>query len=77
MNADRQFLRAGDIASMLGVTTGRVYQLIAAGEIPVVKVGGAIRIPRSAWAQWLEGQTEAALGSLRVSDRAAAQGRKR
>ena len=34
MNADRQFLRAGDIAAMLGVTTGRVYQLIAAGEIP-------------------------------------------
>lgn len=53
MSKQLDLLKAADIAPMLGVTTGRVYQLIAAGRIPAVRLGRAIRVPRRAWEAWL------------------------
>lgn len=66
MSESRKFLRPSQLAPQLGVTTSRVYQLIAAGEIPVVRVGGALRIPRAAWETWLARRSEEALRSERV-----------
>jgi excisionase family DNA binding protein len=60
-----EFFRPAEVAPMLNVTTGRLYQLIAAGEIPAVKVGGAIRIPRQAWEQWLAARRDEALQAVR------------
>lgn len=61
-----EFLRPAEVAPLLGITTGRLYQLIAAGEVPAVKVGGAIRIPRQAWEQWLAEQRDRALEAVRA-----------
>lgn len=63
-----EMLRASDLAPMLGVSACRVYQLIAAGEIPAVRIGRAIRVPRRAWDQWVEGRSKAALSSVRASE---------
>jgi excisionase family DNA binding protein len=65
MSERREFLRPAQVAPQLGVTTSRVYQLIAAGVIPAIRVGGAIRVPRAAWEEWLRGRSEQALASLR------------
>lgn len=65
----REMLRASDIAPCLGVTTGRIYQLIAAGVIPAVRIGGAIRIPLQAWEIWLAEQTQHAVAGARDSCR--------
>jgi excisionase family DNA binding protein len=70
---ERDLLRAADIAPLLGITTGRVYQLIADGAIPAVRVGGAIRIPRRAWDEWLTRKKRSALASLRPASRAVAE----
>ena len=51
-----EMLKPSDLAPRLGVTTGRVYQLIAEGLIPSVRIGRAIRIPREAWNEWLREQ---------------------
>jgi len=51
-----EMLKPSDLAPRLGVTTGRVYQLIAEGIIPSVRIGRAIRIPREAWDEWLREQ---------------------
>ena len=48
MTDDRPFLRVREVAMILGVVPSRVYQLIASGVLPSVRVGGAIRVPRSA-----------------------------
>jgi len=69
-------LRPRDLSDSLGVTTGRVYQLIAAGVIPHVLVGNAIRIPRIAWEQWLEEQATRAEQSM-VGERVKARQRQR
>jgi excisionase family DNA binding protein len=60
-----ELLRPSEVAPLLGLTTGRLYQLIASGEVPAVKVGGAIRIPKQAWEQWLADRRDEALQAVR------------
>src|SRR5258708_7309100 len=50
----RELLRVWELATMLGVTSGRVYQLIAEGEVPATRVGRALRIPKPALEAWLQ-----------------------
>jgi excisionase family DNA binding protein len=40
-----QWVSVRQLAAMLRVSTSTVYQAVAAGEIPHVRVGNAIRIP--------------------------------
>jgi len=61
----KNFLSPADVSPALGVTTARVSQLIAAGEIPATRVGGSIRIPRDAWDEWLSKHRAAALAAIR------------
>ena len=63
--ARREELSAADAAALLGMTTGRVYQLIAAGVIPATRRGRAVIIPRRAWDRWRAAETEAALANQR------------
>ena len=64
----RELLKPADVAPALGVTLRRIYQLIAKRELPAIRVGGAVRIPRAAWEEWLRNRSEAALASLRDED---------
>lgn len=66
MSGEKQLLKPSEIAPLLGVTTGRIYQLIAEGTIPAVRVGGALRIPRSAWDSWLGAMSKQALSTPRL-----------
>lgn len=66
MTSEKEFLRPSDLAPLLGVTRTRNYQLLATGELPSVRIGGAIRIPRLAWAAWLEQQRDEALETVRA-----------
>jgi excisionase family DNA binding protein len=67
MNDQKQVLRPADLAPMLGVTLSRIYQLIAAGTLPAVRIGGSIRVPREAWERWLAEQRDRALQAVRRS----------
>lgn len=57
----KPFLTPADVARLLGVTTRRVYQLLGAGELPGIRLGGRHRIPRAAWDAWLEQKSDEAL----------------
>jgi excisionase family DNA binding protein len=61
---EREWLRPGEVAPQLGVTTKRVYQLIREGELPAITIGGAIRIPRRAWSEWLDRLNSSALSKV-------------
>ena len=65
MDAVTVVLKPAEVASMLGVSLRRTYQLIAAGKIPATRLGHSIWIPRSAWDEWLSDQAARALGSVR------------
>ena len=57
---EREMLKAADVAPLLGVTTGRVYQLISSGVLPATRLGRSVRIPREVWKAWLRRQAKQA-----------------
>ena len=65
MKESPDLLRVADVAAELRVSRSRVYQLLRACELPVVRVGGALRIPQAAWRKWLDEQRDRALQAVR------------
>ena len=47
-NPERILLRPEEVAYALGISRSSAYQMIAAGELPSVKVAGMTRVPREA-----------------------------
>ena len=63
----KQILTARDVAAVLGVGVCRVHQMLAAGELPSVRVGskgGGVRIPRKAFDAYLAAVNASACASL-------------
>jgi excisionase family DNA binding protein len=52
----RLLLRPAEAADAIGVSRSKTYELIAAGELPSVKVGGCVRVPLDALRQWIDRQ---------------------
>ena len=52
----RLLLRVPEAAQLLGIGRSTLYELIAAGEIPVVHVGRAVRVRADAVKAWVERQ---------------------
>jgi excisionase family DNA binding protein len=41
-------LKAGQVAQLLGLGRSTVFALLAAGELPVIRIGRSVRVPRVA-----------------------------
>jgi excisionase family DNA binding protein len=50
-------LRAGDVAKLLGLGRSKVFAMLAAGELPVVRIGRSVRVPRAALERWIDERT--------------------
>jgi excisionase family DNA binding protein len=50
---ERALLRVGEAAEMLGLGRSKVYTMASRGEIPVLRLGRAVRIPRSLLLEWI------------------------
>ena len=46
-------LRAEEAAKLLSLGRSTVFQMLATGELPAVRVGRAVRVPRAALEQWV------------------------
>lgn len=62
---DRLALRQSEVAELLGVSFDTVKRMVRAGELPVVRLRGSVRIPRKALEQWLDDNAELAEGGGR------------
>jgi len=51
----RQTLTAKETAEILGVATPTVYAAVKRGELPAIKIGDRVLIPRAAVQHMLEG----------------------
>jgi prophage regulatory protein len=54
--SERLLLRVEEVAEMLGIGRSKTYELMAAGELPVVRVGRCVRVPAAAVRRWVEAQ---------------------
>jgi excisionase family DNA binding protein len=51
-------LRPEEVWRDLGLSRGTVYQMLARGELPVVRIGRAVRVPREGLERWVREHTE-------------------
>lgn len=56
----RLLFRFSEAAEILGVGLSTVNQLVARGEIPVVRIGRAVRIPAEPLREWTKQRTRLA-----------------
>ena len=50
-------LDSREVARLLGLGRTKVFQMMARDELPVVRIGRCVRVPRAALRDWLETQT--------------------
>jgi excisionase family DNA binding protein len=50
-------LRAPEVASLLGISRARAYELVATGALPSIRIGRSVRIPREALETWIKSST--------------------
>lgn len=50
-------LRSEDAARVLGIGRTKLYEMIRRGELPALRIGRLIRIPRSTLTRWVEANT--------------------
>jgi excisionase family DNA binding protein len=55
-------LKAGDVAKLLGLGRSKVFAMLAVGELPVVRIGRSVRVPRAALEDWIAEHTQHASG---------------
>ena len=54
---EKLLLRPVEAAQLLGIGRTKVYELLAAGELPSIKIGACVRIPVDELRQWIQDQT--------------------
>ena len=55
---DQLLLRPDEVASALGLGRSKTYQMLASGEIPVVRIGRSVRVPAEALKIWVKQRVE-------------------
>ena len=53
---DRLLLRPNEAAELIGVGRSKVYELIASGQIPSVRIGASVRVPLESLKEWIAAQ---------------------
>lgn len=55
---ETELLRVEQVAVALGVHRSTVFELLRKGELPVLRIGRSVRIPRRALQAWIDDRTE-------------------
>lgn len=50
---ERMLLRPAEAAEAIGVSRSRMYELLASGELPSIRVGRTVRVPVAALQAWI------------------------
>jgi excisionase family DNA binding protein len=61
-------MKVEDAAKYLSLGRSKMYELIAAGTIPVVHIGRAARVPRAALLAWIDDQTRLSSAGSSLED---------
>ena len=56
---DKLLLRPVEAADAIGIGRSKIYELLASGELPSIRVGCSVRVPVDALRAWIARQLEA------------------
>ena len=56
--SQRLLLRIPEVTETLGIGRTKIYELIATGELPTIRVGRAVRISVSTLQKWVENREQ-------------------
>jgi excisionase family DNA binding protein len=51
---DRLLLRPAEAAEAIGVGRSKIYELLATGELPSIRVGSSVRVPLDQLREWID-----------------------
>jgi excisionase family DNA binding protein len=58
---DRLLYRVKEAAEIMGISTSKLYEMLASGEMPYyIRIRDSIRVPRADLEKWIEEQKETA-----------------
>jgi excisionase family DNA binding protein len=58
--AEPWLLNSREVARLLGISRTKTFQMMAAAELPVVRVGRCVRVPRTGLVMWIADRTAVA-----------------
>jgi excisionase family DNA binding protein len=58
MDEQQEYLKVPEVASIIRVARSRVYELVADGDIPSIRIGRSVRVSRKELDRWLEEQCQ-------------------
>ncbi len=64
---DKLLLRPAEAAEAIGIGRSKVYELLASGELPSIRVGSCIRVPVAALREWIDAQETSALAKSNIA----------
>ena len=50
-------LKPLEVAELLGLSRSKVFEMLAAEDLPVVRIGRAVRVPRGDLEEWIRERT--------------------
>lgn len=53
-SVERLLMRPTEISQALAMSRSKVYELIASGQLPSVRVAGCVRVPVAAFRAWID-----------------------
>jgi excisionase family DNA binding protein len=57
---ESMLVTAEEAAMLLGIGRTKVFEMLAAGELPAIRIGRCVRISRAQLEMWIDEQLEAA-----------------
>lgn len=54
---DNELLNIEEARKILDISRAKIYMMANAGEIPIVRIGRHIKVPRKALEKWIEENT--------------------
>ena len=58
-------LRPLEVAELLGISKSKVYELLASGALPSIRIGSSIRVPVAELKKWIAKQADWVDGEMR------------
>jgi excisionase family DNA binding protein len=55
---ERLLLRPTEAAEVIGIGRSKMYELLARGEMPSMRVGGSLRVPLAQLREWVDRKVE-------------------